>query len=430
LRSIKQAGSLKSVGTPEHPCDKDKKMEDNMPIRNQVPSAINLEKRIRRHVTGKRLHFFATSTPGFESVTRDELDRLSPTLQVIEVVRGGVLFSGRLTDLYRASLYLSSIGRILLRLADFKATNFSQLRRRLKALPWHLYLPEGLVPKCKVRAHRSRLFHTQAISEEISAAISGYWRVLGAISWETDEQTLYIRLDQDRVTLSADSSGANLYRRGLKSHTARAPLRETAAAAILRLAGYRPDRLLCDPMCGAGTFSLEAALWAKNLAPGSRRKFAFQQWPAFQPRHWEYLAKKAEAEIKRMDRPLIRASDIDASAVTTLRDCVARNDLGDAIVVEHEDFFNSAEGGGPPGLVVLNPPYGRRLQPGVSLRMFYKRIAAQLRATFKGWQVAIIVPDPALNELFPFCPQAIAFEHGGLRLFLLKGSIDGHHHHP
>jgi putative N6-adenine-specific DNA methylase len=395
-----------------------------MPSKSQpTPMAINLQKRIKRHVVGKRHHYFATSTPGLESVTRDELDRLSPSVQVVEVIRGGVVFSGRLSDLYRANLYLHSTGRILLRLADFKATNFIQLRRRLMVLPWSLYLPVGLVPGCKVRTHRSRLFHSQAISQATCHAVSEYWRAIGAVPRESDEQSLYLRLDQDRVTVSLDSSGTNLYRRGLKTHSTPAPLRETTAAAILGLAGYRPDRPLCDPMCGAGTFSLEAALLAKKMAPGARRTFAFHQWPSFQPRQWHYLKKRAAGEMKRLDKPLIQASDIDASSVTSLKQCVAHNDLDDAIEVSHRNFFETSDYSTPPGLVVLNPPYGRRLQPEVSLRSFYDHIAARLRAAFKGWQVAVIVPERSLSELFLFCPQVITFDHGGLRLFLLLGKI-------
>ncbi len=390
-------------------------------------SRINLGKRIKRHVIGQRLTFFATSTPGLETAVRDELIRLSPTVQVTEVIRGGVTFMGRLSDLYRANLHLFCPGRILLRLADFKATNFLQLRKRLTALPWHLYLPQAMIPGCKVRTHRSRLFHTLAIAQEIEHAITAYWQLHGRTPLATNRQTLYVRIDQDRVSLSLDSSGANLYRRGLKTHATRAPLRETTAAAILQLAGYRPDRPLCDPMSGAGTFSLEAALVAKNLAPGARRTFPFLEWPAFQTAHWQHLLAKAAGAVKCPEHPLIWASDIEDAAVAALRTCVARNGLEDAVVVERRDFLDGStrwsESGGPTGLIVLNPPYGRRLIPSGSLRFFYERIALRLRTAFPGWRAAIIVPERALGELFPFCARVQAFEHGGLRLYLLMGAI-------
>ncbi len=387
----------------------------------------SLRKRIKRHLVGRQLAFFATATPGLETVTGDELARLSPTVQVAEVIRGGAAFRGRLTDLYRANLHLFTAGRVLLRLVDFKATNFLQLRKRVMALPWQFFMAPGTVPGCKVRAHRSRLYHSEAIGQQIGETIAEYWRMLDCSPAADDRQTLYVRLDQDRVNLSLDGSGANLYRRGIKTHSTRAPLRETTAAAILQLAGYRPDRPLCDPMCGAGTFSLEAALKAKNAAPGSRRSFPFLQWPSFQPRQWEYLLKQAAGGIERLAKPLIWASDIELSALEDLHACVAQSNLEDAVVVERRDFFKDptrwSEVGGPPGLIVLNPPYGRRLQPDGPLTRFYQRLAVRMRSAFPGWHAAVIVPERTLGGLFPFCRQVHAFEHGGLRLYLLAGTI-------
>ncbi|WP_172683790.1 hypothetical protein [Desulfosarcina cetonica] len=140
-------------------------------------------------------------------------------------------------------------------------------------------------------------------------------RLNGPLQPETPSQTLFVRVVEDRFSLSLDSSGPALYKRGYKTGAARAPIRETLAAAILMTAGYDPARPLVDPMCGAGTFSLEAAMMAKHVAPGANRDFAFMGWPAFAANPWAFLKRQAHRQMVVLDRPRIFASDLDADAV-------------------------------------------------------------------------------------------------------------------
>ena len=386
---------------------------------------MNLEKRIKRHIIGRRQAFLAVTLPGVETLCRSELTALSDTVQVTDTFRGGVAFSGRLEDLYRANLHLRAAGRILMRVAAFKVTNFNQLAKHLTDIQWALYLPQGAVPACKVTARHSRLYHSRAVADQAASAIGDYWTSLGVPSHQADDQTLYLRLDQDLLVLSLDSSGANLYQRGLKTHSTRAPLRETTAAAILRMAGYHPDRPLLDPMCGAGTFSLEAALMAKAQAPGLHRSFAFMQWPAFRPPQWHFLKGRAVQQIRELQHPSIQASDIDARGCEVLAACVQRNGLQDAVKVTCRDFFNLSSEAcvGGPGLIVLNPPYGRRLNPDQAPARFYNLIGKKLKQTFTGWQVALIVPHLRLAETIPLKLEHLNLQHGGLRLTLLTGTI-------
>ena len=390
-------------------------------------AAVNLEKQIRRHVIAQRHFFFAATAPGLEANCLRELVSLCNDLQVQSAVAGGVDFSGRLEALYRANLHLRTAGRILLRLTEFKATNFRQLARKTIAWPWQYYLPGGSVPACKVTALNSRLFHTQAVAENVQQAIGAYWQGKGLPQTGAAGQTLYIRLHQDRVLFSLDSSGPNLYQRGIKTHGDRAPLRETLAAAILQSAGFDPTRLLLDPMCGSGTFSLEAALMAKQIPPGSRRQFAFMQWPAFRLPRWRYLLNAAAADSIRLAQPLIHASDLNPDACTRLAECVRQNDLEDAIVARSADFFSlrpsSFPSIGTPGLIVLNPPYGLRLQASEKPEAFYGRIMAKLRADFSGWRLALLVPRTERLRLSGFQLKSTELIHGGLPLNLLVGKI-------
>jgi putative N6-adenine-specific DNA methylase len=389
------------------------------------PDMMNLDKRIKRHVIGARHAFFAVTLPGFENLAQQELEGLCPAIEFGAQTKGGAAFYGRLTDLYLASLHLQTAGRILMRLAAFKATGFSQLEKQTRALAWSLYLPSGDIPQFNITAHHSRLYHTQAVAERIRKNIAAHWTELGIPSASSKDQTLFVRLVDDAITISLDSSGENLYRRGLKTHASQAPIRETLAALILRTAGYDPTLPLVDPMCGAGTFSLEAALMAKSVAPGLHRRFAFMQWPAFRPQQWQYLKNSATRKIRHLDRPIIWASDMDAGACARLSTCVSRNNLGDAIRVSQKDFFSlhSNSFGRQPGLIVLNPPYGLRLPAETAGQDLYRRIAAKLRQDFKGWQAALLVPDKRLADSLnlPFKPYYL--DHGGLKLILLTGHL-------
>ncbi|MBI5896740.1 MAG: hypothetical protein HZB24_12310 [Desulfobacterales bacterium] len=394
-----------------------------------MPLPVNLDKQIKRHVIGPSHACYAVTPPGMEQLCARELADLSEPVQVDAVETGGVAFTARLAALYQANLQVRTAGRFLLRLAQFKATNFLQLEKQCATVPWVWYLPRGAVPACKVTAHQSRLYHSEAIAQRVVSAVTAYWHNQGAVPVETPTQTLYLRLTQDVATLSLDTSGDPLYRRGVKTHGGKAPLRENLAAAILAMAGYDPQQPLLDPMCGAGTFALESALWAKRIPPGFYREFAFMQWPAFRPKQWHHLKNATQKEIRELVRPAIHASDLDAEACRRLAECIAQHRLDDAVDVRQRDFFDLTpplpQAGHPPsaGLIVLNPPYGLRMAPDERLEHFYRQVGAKLAADFKGWKVALIVPSPQLVRTQPYPTASIPLRHGGLSLILLVGRV-------
>lgn len=384
---------------------------------------MNLEKQIKRHIIGRRQRFYAVVAPGLEALCARELAGLSDTIQLEASEKGGIAFSGRLEDLYRANLHLRTAGRILLRMAEFKSTNFRQLEKKTAQTAWERYLPAGVVPECKASAHRSRLYHSQAVAQAVQRAIRTYWQGRDVAPLEGAGQTLFVRLDRDAVLLSLDSSGANLYRRGLKTHGAAAPLRETLAAAVLLLSGYDAEQPLLDPMCGSGTFALEAALMAKRIPPGYARGFAFMQWPSFRPARWHHLKATAAEKVRRIDRPLIHASDVDPETSDLLADCIRRNGLEDAVTVRRADFFSLSAPSDASGLIVLNPPYGRRLMPDASAQEFYRSIYSKLSRDFSGWRIAWIVPRPEWVPRKARGMKLFNFAHGGLELTLLTGRL-------
>jgi putative N6-adenine-specific DNA methylase len=192
---------------------------------------------------------------------------------------------------------------------------------------------------------------------------------------------------------------------------------------ILMAAGYDGSRPLVDPMCGSGTFSLEAAMLAKGMAPGARRRFAFMGWPAFGESQWTYLKQAATAAERQLDRPLIFSSDIDAGACDHLAGQVAANGLSDAVRVVCKDFFSlrAADYGGGPGLVVINPPYGLRLGSPTAADDLFRRIGRHLQRAFEGWNVALIAPERRFLKSVPFPVRQIPIQHGGLTVTLCLG---------
>ena len=388
---------------------------------------MSLEKRIKRHVIGPRHEFFAVTLPGFESLCAGELASLSDTIEKVEALNGGVAFQGKLTDLYLTALHARIPVRVLMRVASFKATNFGQLEKHTRDIPWELYFPAGALPECHPTAHHSRLYHTGAIADHTTRAIAARWSQLGAKPKPSPTQILYIRLEDDGVTLSLDSCGDPLYQRGLKPHNAKAPLRETTAAGILSIAGYAADVPLVDPMCGSGTFSLEAAMMTKAIPPGFLRNFAFMTWPAFRPKQWGHIKKTAGQHCRVMQRVSIRASDSDETAVDQLKACIRANHLEDAVSVSKVDFFSLPPHGhgkaNPKGLVVLNPPYGKRVSADKGPETLYREIAAKLTSDFKGWRAALLVPRKRLVKALGLSLKHRPIQHGGLHLTLLTGQI-------
>lgn len=386
----------------------------------------SLEKRIKRHVIGKTHRFFAVTLPNTESLCLAELKSLGP---IGEVREGGVEFEGRLQDLYAANLMLRTAGRILMRLMSLRAVSFEALQSASEAFPWELFIAPATTLRFRITTHHCRLYHTEAISERMRAAIAERMvcprPTAEAPGRSLPAQQVFVRGVDDRFTVSLDSSGENLYRRGIKTHGGPAPLRETLAAAALMLAGYSGEELLLDPMCGAGTFAIEAAMMAKRRPPGWHREFAFMGWPAFRPQRWEFLKRRAGDELRCLEAPRIWASDLSCDACERLEQTIRRYDLGDAVSVACRDFFDldprtlSIQ----PGLVTLNPPYGRRLGGIARGAALLQDVLGVLAERYRGWRVLLIAPHTGVRRRLPFKAAEHRLVHGGLGIDVLCGRI-------
>jgi putative N6-adenine-specific DNA methylase len=396
-----------------------------------MTQSVAYQKRVKRRVAARPQACFAVTAPGLETLCAQELSHLSPVPAAIGAVKGGVTFQGHLTTLYQANLHLRTATRILMRLDSFKATRFDHVYGRLSAFPWELYLFGNQSFEIHVSTRRSRLYHRTAIAERARRALVERLAKHGVNDHRAQKtQRLYLRLDHDRATLSLDSSGPALYKRGYKTQVIRASLRETLAAATLIWSGYTAERPLVDPLCGGGTFSMEAALMGLGYPPGMRRSFAFEDWPAFRRPQWDYLRQRACEKRTTVSRPQIFASDQDAAVCKALAAEVRRNGLADVIQVCRQDFMALTPGklpqlqpDSPKGLVVLNPPYGIRLGDVKTARRSIAAMGGHLRAHWKGWRLAAILPEPDLTRHFGPGLTPKRLPHGGLKLTLLVGQM-------
>jgi putative N6-adenine-specific DNA methylase len=386
-------------------------------------------------------NFFAVCAPGLEPFTARELknlglqitsstssrDALEGRGKVEEV--GGVECRGSLTDLYRANLHLRTASRVLLHLGSFFADTFSDLMRRAKRLDWQSYLnPESPVA-LRVTCHKSRLFHSAAVTERVMESIgSRLGQIPATKKFEGEKesdppQLIIVRLVENRCTLSLDSSGALLSRRGYRLATAKAPLRETLAAGILMASGWDLKSPLVDPFCGAGTIPIEAALMARKIAPGLNRHFAFMDWPNFDSETWERLkALSREGEAKSL--PPVVGSDRDAGAIRAAGENAERAGVADSIIFSCK-AISALDPPPGPGWVVTNPPHGVRLKSRPDLRTLYIRLGRVLRARCPGWNAAVLCADDSLLKLTDInFDRWFPMRSGGLRVTLAKGRVE------
>jgi len=386
---------------------------------------------------------FAVCAPGVEPMMARELNQLGlsvcspPSLSGSSLndqdpgeEAGGVEFEGSLGDIYRANLHLRTAGRVLVRLGAFYAAVFPELRRKAGRLVWEGFLSPGQSVALRVTCHGSRLYHERAVAERVIGAIAdrlGQPPSVNKLNENDDRdasQLIVVRLKDDYCMVSVDSSGPLLHRRGYRLATAKAPLRETLAAAMLLASRWNSASPLLDPFCGSGTLPIEATLLAKRIPPGRGRRFAFMDWPNFDEGMWKALFKEA-AGAETLSSPRIIASDRDLGAIRAAKANAKRAGVADCI-----DFtcrsISAIEPPPPPGWVVTNPPYGIRVSARKDLRNLYAQIGHVLRDKCPGWNVALLCSSTQL-----LCHTGLVFDeglplmNGGLKVRLVMGRVQG-----
>ncbi len=372
---------------------------------------------------GEEREFLAVCPPGVEGILEGELKALGIRGKVIE---GGVLFRGGFREMALANLWLRVASRVLLRLARFRAETFAELEKRIARLPWERFVPEGFGVRFRVTSYRSRLYHEGAIRERFLRVVS---RRLGreVSSAGERESLVVVRFVRDLCTVSLDTSGGDLFRRGYKEAKGPVALRENLAAALILASGWDGKKPLLDPFCGTGTIPIEAALIAARRAPGLYRKFPFESWPDFDRTLWEDL--KEEARRKEQlppERPFIFAADASERMVAAARKNLEAAGLSGWVKVFRAELESLRPPVAASGFLVTDPPYGRRLRSR-DLEELYRRLGRLLRERFRDWRLVLVFPREKIRTLealtgLRFHPL-LTTDHGGLRCSFLAQKL-------
>ena len=378
----------------------------------------------------RRFDCFAACALGLEPILAAELRSLAVHgLEVQMEEPGGIGFGAGLEGLYAANLHLRTASRVLARIGGFHASAFHELERRGRALPWERFLAPGTGVAFRVTSRKSRLYHQDAIAERLlGVAAERVPGVRAAVAGADDEagtgaQVFVVRLFRDECTVSVDSSGELLHRRGYRLATTKAPLRETLAAAMLLAAGWDGAAPLLDPMCGSGTIPIEAALLARRLPPGLQRRFAFEDWPGFESDRWQRLRVGAtERMLPRAPAP-IAGSDRDQGAILAATANAARAGVeGD--VGFRRAAISALEPPGEAGWLVTNPPYGVRVGERARLRNLFAQLGNVARRRCPGWRIVLLSAHADLERQTGLpLERTLATLNGGIRVHLAQGLV-------
>lgn len=350
---------------------------------------------------GMKVTLIATTAMGLEAVCARELKALG--IDSTRVFDGKVEWEGDLTDICNANLWLRTAGRIYIKVGEFKALTFDELFEQTQDLPWEKWIgPKDRFPVSKVTSRKSELFSKSTCQSIVKKAIVKRLKDAHGVSHLPEmgaQCAVRIQIDKDNVTLSIDSSGEGLSKRGYRAHMDLAPIRETLAAGLILLSRWRPEEdALIDPMCGTGTILIEAGMIAKNIAPGLNRSFAAEKWSCIPKKLWANARQQAKLAIKQDVEFRIYGSDINHTALSVARKNIALAGL-DGIYVQKLPV-QDLESRFKKGKIITNPPYGERLGDKDDVDALYEDFGDVVAENFPDWHTYIITPHQDFEELF------------------------------
>ena len=368
--------------------------------------------------------FFATCPRGLEAVLAQELAALGAAQ--VSATDGGVRFSGPLALCYRVNLESRVASRVLWQIDSASYRLEEDVYRHARSLPWERWFTPHQTIAVKVTAQRCPLKSLDFITLRIKDAICDFFRDSTGIRPSVDTRMPEVRIhayfDAQQFTLYLDTSGEALFKRGYREFTGEAPLRENLAAGILKLSGWEPGMALFDPMCGSGTFVLEAALMALKIAPGLKRSFGFERLKNFEPKIWDQLRAEAAAQPLTTNALPIQGSDSDKWAVMDARKNLDNAGLQGVARLEEKDILDIVAPAAS-GVLVMNPPYGERIGEADELAELYPKLGSVLKQGFAGWKVGILTADLRLPKLMRLKPaRKIPLFNGPIecRLYLFE----------
>jgi len=375
---------------------------------------------------------FAVVAPGLEPLALAEAKALGIPA-VVEEGGGGLAWRGDLRSILMANVGLRIASRVLVRVASFEARAFVELEKQGRRIPWQRMVAPGTAVRFRVTCRKSRLYHSDAVAQRLGDALRR--AVPGAVivqaksadedsAPDDDAQLFVVRLLHDRCTVSADTSGALLHRRGWRQATAKAPLRETLAAALLAASGWDGSGPLVDPLCGSGTIVIEGALMARGTPAGGKRRFAVERWPGVPPTLGAWVRNELAGRGAMVTLPPIVGSDRDEGAIAAAESNAeragVRGDLELSVRALSAAEFPDAER----GWVVCNPPYGVRVGEMDRVRNLWARLGQLLRERAPGWRVTLLSPEPSLERQLGIPVRVVAqTTNGGIPVRLVAGDV-------
>lgn len=345
-------------------------------------------------------NLIATTTFGMEGVVKNEIKNLG--FNDLEVSNGKVEFQGNEKDICRANLWLRSAERVQIKVGEFNATDFDQLYEETKRLPWDWFLTEDAEFPVSGKSVKSELHHVPTCQSIVKKAIVDNLKERYNTSWFAEDGPSYkieVALYKDTATLTIDTSGRGLHKRGYRELSSPAPLQETIASGMIQLSKWEPDRILIDPFSGSGTIPIEAAIRAKNIPPGLNRNFDFETWHLIKDEDWQGVKKEAKSLIKDDLEPrLIAGYDNDQEMVTMGRYHAEKAAVDDIIHFQQKDFkeFSTKR---KYGMIITNPPYGMRMSDQSKIEKLYKKMGEKL-LPLDTWSFYILTAYQKFEKVF------------------------------
>lgn len=328
---------------------------------------------------------------GLEAVMKREIQDLG--YEIVEVEDGKVTFAGDAEAIVRANMFLRTTERILLKVGKFKAVTFEELFEKTRALPWERYIPaNGKFWIKKANSVKSQLFSPSDIQSIMKKAMVERLKSVYHVEWfdeDGPEFPVRVAFMKDIATIGIDTSGISLHKRGYRQATSKAPITETLASALIKLTPWHKDRILVDPFCGSGTFPIEAAMMAANIAPGLKRSFLCEDWKNLISRkHWYTVREEARDLMNLNIETDIQGYDLDGAMVKAARENAIRAGVDGLIHFQQRDVANLSH---PKkyGFLITNPPYGERLEEKENLPVLYEKIGERF-CGLDSWSMYLI----------------------------------------
>ena len=369
-------------------------------------------------VQNPNFEIFLVTLPGLEDFLLAEVREQG--FKRPKAISGGVLIQGGWPEVWRANLVLRGASKVLARIGEFRAHHLAQLDKHARKFPWAEILAPGHSVKVEVSTNRkSEIYHSGAAEQRFERAISETFGARIAERLEDTDVLIKVRIARNLVIVSIETSGTALHKRGYKQAMGKAPLRETIAAMTLRACGYKRTEALVDPMCGSGTYPIEAAEMAGNLMAGRERSFAFEHLKSYDA---EAVQKMKDDWFTRTPPSHFYGYDQNAGAVEAAKANAERAGVGAACQFVVQPLSKLRVPDGPAGLVMVNPPYGERIGNKKTLLGLYREFGDVMRSRFKGWRVGLVTSDEGLAQATKLEWSNISppIPHGGLKIKLYQ----------